>query len=53
MSESMFITQADALNEGEIVVNLSDGRTLLLTLEQLMAAQPMMIPSADDDEESS
>ena len=53
MSEPTFITQADALNEGEIVVNLSDGQTLLLTLDQLMAARATIVPVPEEDEESS
>jgi hypothetical protein len=49
MNESVFITQSDALDDNEIMVNLSDGRSLRLTLEQILAADPEIVPEPEED----
>ena len=52
MNENLYIKQADALNDGEIMVVLSDNRSLLLTLEQVLATNWELVPEPIDDENS-
>ena len=52
MNDTLFIKQADALNASEIMVTLSDNRSLPLTLEQVLAADWNLAPEPINDEDS-
>ena len=53
MNDTLSIKQAVALNDSEIMVALSDDRSVLLTVEQLLTANPEVIPEPDHYEEDS
>ena len=38
MNNSLLIAQADVLNNSELLLTLSDGRSLLITVDQALAA---------------
>ena len=50
MSEPLSITSADVFKGGQILVTLSDGRTLIVTLEQILRTNPEVVPRDDDEE---
>ena len=52
MIESLTIAQADVLNGKEVLVVLSDGRSLVLTLRGILDAEFRVVPPAEDDEEA-
>jgi hypothetical protein len=45
------IEQADALNRNEVFVCLSDGRALVLTVDQLLRADHRVLQDEDDSKE--
>ncbi len=52
MAEAVTIEQADALNRDTVLVSLSDGRVLVLTLAQILSADPRLLPLDEPDEDS-
>ena len=51
MSEPVKVKQADAFNSEGVLVTLSDDRVLLVTLDQILSAQPEELPPADEEED--
>jgi hypothetical protein len=51
MAEVLSIAQADALNRSEIIVVLSDGRSLILDLNGIINAEyRVVLPVEEDDD---
>ena len=50
MTDTLTIQQADALGNNDIQVTLSDGRVLVLTLSQILGANPqILLPDAEEE----
>ena len=47
MGETLTIKQANAVDAGEVVIALSDGRVLLVTLEQVLT-MGRILPDEDE-----
>ena len=52
MDEDLAIAQADALNSMAILVRLSDGRSLILGLNDILGADFRVLQSAEEDDET-
>ena len=52
MNEPITITKADSIDGSQILVALSDGRTLVVTLEQILSTNPNVLPPNEDEESS-
>ena len=50
MIDTLRLTQADVLNGGELLITFSDGRSILMTLEQVLAADSTPLPDLADDD---
>ena len=52
MVEVLTIAQADALNSKEILVVLSDGRSLILGLDGILGAEFQVLQTAEEDDDA-
>ena len=52
MVEDLKITQADSLNSSEVLVVLSDGRSLILGLNGILSATHRVVSAVEEDDET-
>ena len=51
MAEPLSIAQADALDKDELLITLSDGRNLVVTLAQVLSINPRVLPPDEPDDD--